>query len=151
MTWGIWQILTWALENLKNLHFNGFLLNKVYNGWAKKSIREFCLMALNIDATFERKLTCVFKNDIRNLATFHQSSFKSLKIGTLKKNWLVSSKLTWAIWPILTRALESLKHLHFNGLLLTKVYNWAKRNSEELCLMTLKIVAKFEGKLTCAF
>ena len=84
-------------------------------------------MALNIDVKFEEKLTCVFKNDIRNLATFHQSSFKGFKIGTLKKNWLVSSKLTWAIWRILTRALESLKHLHFNGLLLTKVYNWAKK------------------------
>ena len=48
LTWGIWQILTWALKNLKNLHFNGLLLNKVYNFWAKKSIREFCLMALNL-------------------------------------------------------------------------------------------------------
>ena len=29
----------------------------------------------------------------------------------------------WALW-----ALECLKHLHFNGLLLTKVYNvWAKK------------------------
>ena len=28
----------------------------------------------------------------------------------------------------LTRALENLEHLHFNGLLLTKVYNvWAKK------------------------
>ena len=40
-------------------------------------------MALNIDATFERKLTCAFKNDMRNLANFHQSTFESLKIGTL--------------------------------------------------------------------
>ena len=40
-------------------------------------------MALNIDATFEGKLTCAFKNDMRNLANFHQSMFKSLKIGTL--------------------------------------------------------------------
>ena len=40
-------------------------------------------MALNIDATFEGKLTCAFKNDIRNLAIFHQSMFGSLKIGTL--------------------------------------------------------------------
>ena len=83
LTWGIWQILTRALENLKNLHFNGLLLNKVYNVWAKKSIGEFCLMALNIDATFEGKLTCAFKNDMRNLANFHQSMFESLKIGTL--------------------------------------------------------------------
>ena len=41
-------------------------------------------MALNIDATFERKLTYAFKNDMMNLAHFHQSMFESLKIGTLK-------------------------------------------------------------------
>ena len=39
-------------------------------------------MALNIDAKFEGKLTCAFKNDMRNLANFHQSTFESLKIGT---------------------------------------------------------------------
>ena len=33
---GCWQILTGALKNLKNLHFNGLLLTKVYNIWAKK-------------------------------------------------------------------------------------------------------------------
>ena len=40
-------------------------------------------MAMNIDATFERKLTCAFKNDLRNLANFHQIIFKSVKIRTL--------------------------------------------------------------------
>ena len=39
-------------------------------------------MALNIDAKFEEKLTCAFKNDMRNLANFHQNMFESLKIGT---------------------------------------------------------------------
>ena len=80
LTWGIWQILTQPLENLKNLHFNGLLLNKVYNVWAKKSIEEFCFMVLNIDATFEGKLTCAFKNHMRNLANFHKMMFESLKI-----------------------------------------------------------------------
>ena len=41
----------------------------------------------------------------------------------LKRNWLVVSKLREGIWRILTCALESLKNLHLNGLLLTKVYN----------------------------
>ena len=91
LTWGIRRILTRALQNLKNLHFNGLLLNKVYNVWAKKSASGSLLMALNIDAT-------------------------------------------WGIWQILTRALENPKILHF-----------------KLCLMALKIDAKFEGKLTCAF
>ena len=37
----------------------------------KGSIGELCLMALNIDATFEGKLTCGFINDMKNLANFH--------------------------------------------------------------------------------
>ena len=70
----------------------------------------------------------------------------------LKWNGLVISKLTWKIWHILTQALENLKDLHFNRLLLTKAYNlWAKKDIEELCLMALKIDEKSEWKLTCAF
>ena len=49
----------------------------------KKSTEKLFLMVLNIDTKFERKLTCTFKNDMRNLANFHQSMFESLKIGTL--------------------------------------------------------------------
>ena len=40
-------------------------------------------MALNTDAKFEGKVTCAIKNDMRNLANFHQSMFGSLKIETL--------------------------------------------------------------------
>ena len=61
----------------------GFFLTKYIMFELKKSIGELCLMALNIDATFEGKLTCAFKNDMRNLASFHQSMFESLKIGAL--------------------------------------------------------------------
>ena len=39
-------------------------------------------MALKTDTKFEGKLTCASKNDMRNLANFHQSMFESLKIGT---------------------------------------------------------------------
>ena len=46
----------------------------------------------------------------------------------LRRNWLVSSKLTWGIWQILTQTLENFKNLHFNELLLTKAYNvWVKK------------------------
>ena len=34
-------------------------------------------------------------------------------IQKLKRNWLVILKLTWGIWQILTRALESLPNSHF--------------------------------------
>ena len=57
-TWGIWRILTQALENLKNLHFNGLLFTKVYNVWATKSTEELCLIILKIDAKFEGNRTC---------------------------------------------------------------------------------------------
>ena len=46
----------------------------------------------------------------------------------LKRNWHVVSKLIKRIWRILIRDLGSLRNLHFNWLLLTKVYNaWAKK------------------------
>ena len=41
LTWGSWQILTRALEGLKNFHFNGLLLNKAYIVWAKKVQRNY--------------------------------------------------------------------------------------------------------------
>ena len=50
-------------------------------------------MALNIDATFEGKLTCAFKNDMRNLADFHQTMFRSLKIGTLMESFYPKQKM----------------------------------------------------------
>ena len=50
-------------------------------------------MALNIDAKFEGKLPCAFKNDMRNLANFHQSKFKSLKIRTFIGSFYPKSKM----------------------------------------------------------
>ena len=39
-------------------------------------------MTLSIDAKFERKLTCAFKNDMRNFKIFYHSARK-IQIGTL--------------------------------------------------------------------
>ena len=70
----------------------------------------------------------------------------------LMSNWPVNSKLTSVIWWILSRALTNLKNLNFNELLLTKVYNaWAKKSTEKICLIALKIDVKCEGRLTCTF
>ena len=76
------KFLTRALANLKNFYFHELLLTKVYNVGAKESTEELCLMALNIGIKFVGELTCAFKNDMRDLTNFHQSMFKSLKIGT---------------------------------------------------------------------
>ena len=94
LTWGIWLILTRALENLKKLAFNGLFLTKVYNVWAKKCIEELCLIALNIDAKSEGKMACAFKNDMRNLANFHQSMFETPEIGILRGSFYQKSKLS---------------------------------------------------------
>ena len=39
-------------------------------------------MELKIDATLDRKLTCTFKNDMRNFGNFHKNTGNS-KNGTL--------------------------------------------------------------------
>ena len=39
-------------------------------------------MALKIDTKFEGIMTCSCKNDMTNLANFHQIMLGSLKIGT---------------------------------------------------------------------
>ena len=52
-----------------------------------KTTEKLRLVALKIDATFEGKLTCASKNDMRNLANFLQSIFGSLKIGTLMRSF----------------------------------------------------------------
>ena len=76
-------------------------------------------------------------------------------IQNLRRIWLAFSKLTHGIWWMLTQAPESLKNLHFNGIFLIKasysILLELKKSTDELCLMTLKIDAKFERKLTCAF
>ena len=57
----IQQIFNRGLECLENLHFNGFLLTKVYNVWAKKvKKKELCLMALKIHANMEGKLIVIW-------------------------------------------------------------------------------------------
>ena len=78
-------------------------------------------MALNIDAKFGGKLTCAFKNDIRDLANFHQSTFESLKIGALMGSFYPKQEMY--------------------GLKFTR----------ELCIMKMKNDLKFEEELTCQF
>ena len=93
LTWGILQILTQELENLKNLLFNMFHLTKVYIVSAKKRMGELCLMALYFYATFEGKMTCSFKNQLMNLTNFYHSMLRSLKIGTLMRSFYWKWKL----------------------------------------------------------
>ena len=101
-------------------------------------IVHWCVTTLKGDAKFKEKLTCDFKNDIRNLVNFHVSSWKPEKLHfnwillskvykdlggkiqncvswhwrvmqSLKKNWLLVPKKTWGIYWIFTQLLKSPK------------------------------------------
>ena len=70
-------------------------------------------MKLKGDAKFKRKLTCGLKNDIKNLVNFHASNRKS-------------------------------ENLHFDQMLFSTAYkDLDKKNTEELCFLTIKSDAKF--------
>ena len=70
-------------------------------------------MALDIDATSEGKLTCVFENDLRNLTNFDPSTRKS---QNLHFNGLLLVKvhdlfffLVWALSPPHQRKFQGVK------------------------------------------
>ena len=76
-------------------------------------------MTLKSDAKFEEKLTCYLANDMRNLASFQQSTLKC-------QNWNFDG--------ILLPKVE-------NGITL--------KFAEELRVMTMKNYTKIEEELTC--
>ena len=79
LTWEIWRISAWPL---KRLHFNGLLLNKVCNVWAKKVQR-----SLSHDTEdrykIEGKLTCGLEND----EEFGKLLPEHLKVSKLRLWW----------------------------------------------------------------
>ena len=80
----IWWILIQAPKSLKDLHFDWFLLCKVYNVWPKK-VQRSCIAWL----------WRVMQN--------------------LRRNSLVVWKMTWGIWKIFIKTLESVKIGTFMG------------------------------------
>ena len=108
------------------LWWNSFAQSRKY--MSLKLTEELCVMKMKNDAKFEKKLTCHFLNDMRNLMNFDSSTRKSknllfdwllwseyimfelkkvqksyvwwhwILMQNLKENWLVLSKLKWGIW-----------------------------------------------------
>ena len=61
-------------------------------------------------------------------------------------------KIDTTVWGILTQALTCLKHLHFNGLSLTKYIIFELKKYRKVMFDGNKDwCKKFEAKLTCAF
>ena len=158
MTWGIWQIFTRALESLKigilMGSFNPKLkkyelkihraiichdneeLRKIWTGtdlpcqsWHEE-FDKFWPEHLKVSKIFTLIGSFWAKCTLFELKKFRGVIFHETEEGY--KIWkgtdLLFPKLTYRIWQILTRALESLKDFHFNGLLLRKVYIvWTKK------------------------
>ena len=76
LTWGLWWILAWALENLNNLLFNGMPLTKLYYVRVKKVQRSYVWKHLILMQNLKKTDFC-FMNVARNLGNFPQSTWKS--------------------------------------------------------------------------
>ena len=118
-------------------------------------------MILKSDAKFKEKLTCGFKHNMRNLLNFHQTTLKSKNFTLmgyfcpkymmfeLKK--IKRSYLPWHWTVYFHLSTQKFGKLYNDGLFLFKACNvcFSYEVSEEFCVITLKGVAKFKGKLTC--
>ena len=64
-------------KSLKNVHFNGLLLSKVYLVWAKKLRTNILSWNWKGDTKLWEEWTCRFKIDLRNFPNFDLSTRKS--------------------------------------------------------------------------
>ena len=128
---------TWKCQNW---YFHGILLFKVENAWATNYMSYRGVISNDTEEWWKiwREIDLSFQSDIRNLMNFDPGTWKSQKFtlyGLLlnkvhnelkkyrwvmfnctedwytiwKKTSLCFQKVTWGIWQIFTRALESLK------------------------------------------
>ena len=72
-------------------------------------------------------------------------------IQNLKENWLLLSKMTWGIWEIFTRGLESLKIGILMGFFCLKWKMYELEIYRELIVLTMNNDTKLEEELTCRF
>ena len=112
LTWGIWQIFTRAPESLQIgtlMVYFCLKLNmcelKIYRGVMCHDHEEWCKNWRVIDLSVQN-----WHEEFENLQ-WSYVSWPRRMMQKLKRNWLVSSKLIWGIWRILTWALENLKKL----------------------------------------
>ena len=127
--------LTWKSHNWD---FDGFLLSKVENEWAKNLQKIYMYWKWGMIKNLKRNRLAVSKLTwgISRISTRVLESLKNLHFNglfltniynvwaekvqrsylswhwrvmqNLKKNWLVVWKMTWGIWQIFTRAFKSL-------------------------------------------
>ena len=79
---GIWQIMTWVLESLKNFHFIRLLFSKVYIVWATKVQRSYFSWHWRNMQNLKKNGRVVWKKTWEMYQTFTET-LASVKTGTL--------------------------------------------------------------------
>ena len=138
--------VSWHWRLMQNLKKNWFVVSKLIRIWwilirALKSLKN-----LHFDWLLAWKVCTVWsKNVQRSYLSWHKRVMQNLK-----KNWLVVWKITWGIWQIFTRALESWdsKLELLWGAFIPNRKCMSLKFIGELCLMKMKKDAKFEKELT---
>ena len=110
-------MLTWTLKNLKNLHFNGLLLNKVYNVWAKKKYRRVLLDGTEYWCNIWRKTDLYFQKwhkEFSKLSPEHVRkcknwNFDGILLSKVKNLWaqnLQGKFVSWQEWYKIWRGID---------------------------------------------
>ena len=113
LTWEIWQIMTWTLESLKNLHFNGFLMRKVYNVWTKKVQRSCVSWHWRVMQNLKRnwvvsKLTWgIWRILTRALKSLKNLYFNGLLLNKVYNVWAKKTQKSYVWWH--WRLMQNLK------------------------------------------
>ena len=137
MTWGVWQIFTWALESLKIGTLMGFFCSKlkmyelkIYRGVMCHDNDEWCknwsradLSVQNWHEEFDEfwhkhlqisKFCTLMDFFWSKHIMLHLKNYRGSYgwwhwrlMQNLKENWLVSSKMTWKIWQIFVHRLKN--------------------------------------------
>ena len=142
-------------KDSKLLLFNGLLMNKGYNVWAKKIRRSYFSWHWKTNVKFEEKLTCGLENDMRNRKTSTRAlesqnwkfyvillpkvnilwaenlrrsyvSWHWEKMQNFKRNLLVISKLTWGIWRSTQTKYKMSEPKENRGIIFDGTRNWCK-------------------------
>ena len=110
LTWGIWQVLTQALESLKYFHFNGLYLSKVYIFLAKRVRRSYVSWHWRMIQNLERnwlvdsKLTLgiwqILTRALEILKNFHINLFLLGQVYILWAKKVQKSYFSWH-WKVM--------------------------------------------------
>ena len=117
LTWIMWQIVTWALKNLKNLHFNGLFLTKVYIIWAKKKYRGFmfdgteywCKIWRKTDLHFQKWYEQFSKFSPKHVRKGKNWDFYGILLSKVENVWAQNVEGSYVSW--LWRMIQILKRI----------------------------------------